>query len=196
MRPIMKRNTEARTWYETNLLRRTYTKAFRAKDALSPREAVEVLREFMSLYGDTRQAKLLLHGANSPETEYRAWMKEFASDKVKPEAVMAPLSRAIDTLVGRKHFGDAVRKLEAESALQQLLMTRELAQAFRRMADARILGVKQQARREFDLEMSRIDGLVRRGEKRQALRALGVVIDTYGLTNLVNEAQAKFDEIR
>ncbi|MDJ0973716.1 MAG: FHA domain-containing protein [Planctomycetota bacterium] len=196
MRPIMKREAEARSWYKKNLLERTYTQAFRSKDALTPKESVEVLREFLAMYGDTQPAREILHAKHSPFSEYREWMKEYASDQIKPAAVMAPLGREIDTLVNRKLYGDAVRKLETAKDMQQLLMTRELAQEFRRMADARILTVKQSARRDFDAEMARIDGLARRGEKSKALRALTKIIDTYGLKNLTDEAEAKFDEIR
>lgn len=194
--PIQKRNAEGRNWFDTNILRRTRTSMFRAKDALSPSEAAEVLREFLSAYGDTSRARELLFSKTPPYPEYREFMKDNLGKSEDANIAFGILTREITTMTNRKRFGDAVRRLEFEKAKSQLLMPRETAQTFRRMVDNSVVEVKQAARRSFDEEMAQVDGLARRGETRKALRQLQTMIDTYGMPAMVKEAQDKYDEVR
>ncbi len=66
---------------------------------------------------------------------------------------------------------------------------------FRRKADERMEKILSEARAAFDRDMETVEGYQRRSEYLKAKGHLKNMIETYGLPNLVREAQDALDEM-
>ncbi len=193
--PMRKRNEEARLYFEHEVIRRTHSPVLKPQGSRLDSEAAEVMRQFLLTYGDTSTAALLLHADYEPYKHFRKIMREHAKDTASPRDILKRISLDLQNDLLVKRFGDAVKRLENVRDVQGLMISRDRAQELRRLVDARIANIKEQARRAFDLDMEEAERLMSGGDKRKARRALNNMIDTYGLPSLVNEAKAKLAEM-
>ena len=200
MMPDVARNKEAATWFEMNIERQAKTKdrsGPQSKGALSPKEIADLLREFLVAYGDTSKARQLV--AREPTLrhykEYQEWMLANARSDVDPVSIVRAVENQVDDAAARHQYGDAVKVLESLKARQRLLVIPDKAEEVRRRANDKIATVRRQARAAFDELMRKVDSLAANGENRRAKRLLQDVVDTWGLPNLISEAEVRMGEL-
>ncbi len=200
MMPNVQRNKEAATWFEMNIERQAKTEdrsGPQSKGALSDSEIADLLREFLETYGDTSKARQLV--AREPTLrhykEYQGWMLANARSDVDPVSIVRAVETRVDDHAARHQYGDAVRILESLKARQRLLVISDKAEEVRRMANDKIATVRREARSAFDQLMRKVDNLAADGENRRAKRLLQDVVDTWGLPNLISEAEVRMGEL-
>lgn len=192
---VNKRNESAAIFWDKEILRRSRTPWFKAKNALPDEQVVAKLHEFLEKFEGTRQAKKLLHGEEQHEKHFRKLMREYATSDADPSQVLALVIVEVDRLANLKRFGDAIRKLETHAAMHQLRLTRDRAQELRRKAEARLAQLKEDAERAFARDMEEVESAVVAGNKRRARTKLDQIITTYGISKLTAKAHARLAEL-
>jgi hypothetical protein len=200
MQPNVQRNKEAATWFEMNIERQANTEdrsGPQSKGALSPSEIAALLRQFLETYGDTSKARQLV--AREPTLrhykEYQEWMLANASSDADPVSIVRAVETQVDDAVARHQYGDAVKILESLKARQRLLIIPDKAEEVRRLANDKIATIMRQARSAFDELMRKVDNFAANDENRRAKRLLQDVVDTWGLPNLISEAEVRMGEL-
>jgi hypothetical protein len=165
------------------------------KNAPPESEVAEMLRQFLREYEGTAAAKAVMNAKDEPYKTFRAILQENAPTGQSADAVMTEVERDVMALVTGRRFGAAIERLEALQRSSQTTMQTEVAADVRKRVDARILRLRDEARRAFDEDLIAAKKVA--PDNPNAARAkLKIMIENYGIPALVREAQAAHDAIR
>jgi hypothetical protein len=195
------RDAEANAWLRTNVINVTTTTTFRPMDRLPEDVVAERLREFLGKYGDTWPGRMLKASDPDSGEKVEPWftlrriLRENASGGADVGALLRTAEGDARSKASGRSFGEAIRVYTQLKQEQQLLLKPEVYSDLRRRADAAIAELQQEARRAYDDELSEIRLMITLGETQKAKSRLEVIIQTYGVADLVRQAQLELDNL-
>jgi hypothetical protein len=172
----------------------TVQPTFRPKNAKPDAEIAEMLRQFLQEYAGTTPAQAVLNADYDPYKTFQRILQENAPAGHSADSVMGDVEREVAALVAAKRYGAAVERLQSLARSSQTTMQPEVAGDVRKRAEARVVTLREDARRAFDADM--VEARRVAADNPAAARAkLQVMIESYGLPDLVKEARAALAEI-
>lgn len=190
------RSEEARKYLDDNITKFTRTSGFSPKNPKSSAEIADLLREFLVKYEGTDPAlDLMSERPGEPWETFRYILQRNAPGDVDVEAVLRTATQKAKELAQAGKYGEALMVYDDLKRTQSVLLQAEVYSTVARKADEGRAKILADAEDAFESEMRQVDSLVNRGDVRTARAKLKLIIETYGVPRLVNQAKDKLEEL-
>ncbi len=188
---------EASEYLKNEITRKTRTRGFRPMNALPNEEIAVLLKGFLERYGDSTDAGRILGGAvGEPFETFQNILRTYASADTDINGLLSRAKTKADALVVEKRYGAAIQVYENLEATQKVLLQEDLHGTLVQTTTDRKKRLDLAAREDFSLDMAAARAMARRGEKRRARARFQVMADTYGIPDLVTQAQDELIKLR
>ena len=189
-RKDVKRNEEARKYFDYEIFRKSVTPKVSPKNALPNAQVVERLRDYMKKYWDTLSVQNLLHNEQVEFKHYRDLLRENADGSLKAGAVYAEIGGDLDQWISSGDYGRAALRLTRHKEIYRLIMTDDTWKDLKSLVDTRMQSLEMEANSAFVREREALDAIIASKDKHKARSRIKTLLRRFALGDIPSQLRA------